>query len=52
MCDRMNAAGAICELYPVDGGGHGIRWWESARPREAQAYKNEMIRWLKLQLAF
>jgi alpha-L-fucosidase 2 len=52
MCDRMNAAGASCELYPVDGGGHGIRWWESARPREAQAYKNEMVRWLRLQLAF
>jgi len=52
MCDRMTAAGASCELFPVDGGGHGIRWWESSHPREAQAYKNEMIRWLKRQLAY
>ncbi|HKD06732.1 MAG TPA: alpha/beta hydrolase [Bryobacteraceae bacterium] len=51
MCDRMKAAGASCELFPVEGGGHGIRWWESARPREAQAYKNEMVRWLKRELA-
>jgi alpha-L-fucosidase 2 len=50
MCDRMNAAGASCELYAVEGGGHGMRWWESSRPREAKAYKNEMVRWLKLQL--
>src|SRR5215469_8179745 len=51
MCDRMKAAGASCELFPVEGGGHGIRWWESARPREAQTYKNEMVRWLNRELA-
>jgi len=41
MCDRMTAAGASCELYPVQGAGHGIRWWQS------QAYKHEIVRWLK-----
>ncbi len=50
MCDRMKAVGASCQLYAVEGGGHGIRWWESSRPHEAQGYKDEMIRWLKLQL--
>ena len=49
MCDRLKAAGASCEIYPVDGGGHGIRWWESSHPAEAQAYKREMVRWLKNQ---
>jgi acetyl esterase len=49
MCDRMTAAGASCELFPVRGGGHGIRWWESARPAEAEAYKREMVTWLKDQ---
>lgn len=47
MCSHMKAAGASCELYPVKGGGHGIRWWESSQPAEAQAYKREMVRWLR-----
>lgn len=50
MCDRMKGAGASCELYPVDGGGHGMRWWESLLPHEVQAYKAEMVRWLQHQL--
>ena len=49
MCDRMRAAGDTCELFPVEGGGHGLRWWE-AYPRLAQPYKRKMIDWLKLQL--
>ena len=51
MCERMAAAGASCELFPVRGGGHGIRWWEAARPAEAEAYKREMVTWLKDQFA-
>lgn len=51
MCDRMTAAGATCELFAVRGGGHGIRWWEAARPEEAAAYKREMVTWLKDQFA-
>ena len=49
MCDRMKKVGASCELYPVEGAGHGIRWWESS-PRFAGAYKRKMIDWLRAQL--
>ncbi len=50
MCGRMKAAGVGCELYPVRGGGHGIRWWETSHPREAHAYKQAMVHWLKEHL--
>jgi len=46
MCARMKAAGSSCEILPVEGGGHGIRWWESALPQEAAEYKVAMVRWL------
>ncbi len=46
MCDRMKRAGASCELYPVVGGGHGIRWWESS-PGLASGYKHKMVDWLR-----
>jgi acetyl esterase len=49
MCEKMRSVGAGCELYPVPGAGHGIRWWE-ASPSIAQPYKLEMVRWLKAQL--
>jgi alpha-L-fucosidase 2 len=49
MCDRMKKAGATCEVYPVEGGGHGIRWWESS-PRQAVAYKHKMVEWLRQEL--
>ncbi|MDQ2840780.1 MAG: alpha/beta hydrolase [Acidobacteriota bacterium] len=48
MCDRMKEAGASCEVYPVEGAGHGIRWWESSRRYEA--YKRKMTDWLRVQL--
>lgn len=44
MCRRIREAGDSCELYPVKGGGHGMRWWES---QGLTAYKHEMIRWLR-----
>jgi dipeptidyl aminopeptidase/acylaminoacyl peptidase len=47
MCDKMVEAGGACELYPVRGGGHGIRWWESS---SLTAYKHHMVRWLEKQL--
>ncbi len=50
MCKRLKQAGASCEVYPIQGGGHGIRWWESSIPKEAAAYKHEMARWLNQQL--
>ena len=49
MCDRIRAAGGSCELYPVDGAGHGIQWWESTS--YANGYKHELTRWLKEKLA-
>jgi acetyl esterase/lipase len=49
MCNRMQQAGASCELFPVVGGGHGIRWWESS-PKLASAYKHKMIEWLQQEL--
>ncbi|MFL6415375.1 MAG: alpha/beta fold hydrolase [Bryobacteraceae bacterium] len=47
MCNRMNAAGASCELYPVQGAGHGIRWWSDS----TAAYKEKITGWLKEHLA-
>ena len=49
MCNRMRTAGASCEIFPVEGGGHGIRWWESV-PSLNSAYKKKMIAWLEAQL--
>lgn len=49
MCERMKKAGATCEIYPVEGGGHGIRWWESS-PKLASGYKAKMVQWLREEL--
>ncbi len=49
MCQRMRSNGGSCEVYPVQGGGHGIRWWESY-PKLAADYKVKMISWLEVQL--
>jgi alpha-L-fucosidase 2 len=45
MCARMKAVGASCQVFPVEGAGHGMRRWDSS------AYKREMIRWLKEHLS-
>ena len=49
MCARMRKAGASCEIFPVEGAGHGIRWWESY-PEFSTAYKQKMVDWLRKQL--
>ena len=49
MCQRMRQAGATCEMYPVEGAGHGLRWWESY-PTMAEAYKRKLVQWLREQL--
>lgn len=49
MCDRMKAAGASCELYAVQGAGHGIRWWEGSPYSEG--YKHVLVRWLREHVA-
>ncbi len=48
MCDRMRKAGASCEIYPVEGAGHGIRWWDSNRV--STVFKKAMVPWLQKQL--
>lgn len=50
MCDRIRHSGGTCEVIPMQGAGHGIRWWESD-PAIASLYKREMIQWLKVHLA-
>jgi dipeptidyl aminopeptidase/acylaminoacyl peptidase len=50
MCDRMRAAGASCEVYPVQGGGHGMLWWQSAGLRSG--YQKVMVDWLERTLGF
>lgn len=47
-CKALVDAGAQCDLYSVDGGGHGMRWWEGSR---LTAYKPYMINWLRKQFA-
>jgi acetyl esterase len=50
MCSRMKQNGASCELYPVQGAGHGMRWWEGSRPDASAAYKQKLVSWLKSHL--
>src|SRR5580704_16909137 len=47
-CDQFRTAGAGCELFKVEGGGHGIRAWQSSRLTD---YKPFMVRWLRQVLA-
>ena len=47
-CKALNDAGAKCDLYAVEGAGHGMRGWDSLR---LTAYKPYMINWLRKQLA-
>lgn len=48
MCDRMRKVGASCEVYPVEGAGHGIRWWDSNRT--SNVFNKTMVPWLRKQL--
>jgi acetyl esterase len=50
MCDRLIASGSACQLYAIEGGGHGMRWWESSHPVEARKYKTVMVDWLRQEL--
>lgn len=44
MCRAVRGAGSSCDLMAVRGGGHGLRWWESA---QLTGYKKLMMDWLK-----
>lgn len=46
-CDAIRHVGAICELIPIEGGGHGMSGW--AAP-EKQHWKPEMVAWLRKTL--
>jgi alpha-L-fucosidase 2 len=47
-CNKLRASGVSCDLYPVIGGAHGIRSWETYR---LTTYKTTMVRWLEQTLA-
>jgi len=42
MCAALVASGAVCDLYRVDGAGHGMQWWNASQ----NAYKPRMMTWL------
>jgi acetyl esterase len=44
MCEKMRASSASCELFTVEGAGHGIGGWE--KNPALQAYKRKMVEWL------
>jgi acetyl esterase/lipase len=48
MCEKMRAAGNRCELFTVEGAGHGVGGWE--KEPAFQAYKQKMADWLKQTL--
>jgi len=41
MCERMLQTGDSCELYSVEGAGHGMGSWE-----KVPAYKQKVVDWL------
>ncbi len=45
MCAAMRTAGASCEVFVVEGGGHGVGSWEKEPAH--QAYKRKMVEWLR-----
>ncbi len=47
-CDKLRACNVGCDIYTVQGGGHGIRYWESAKLTD---YKLPMIRWIQKVIA-
>lgn len=49
MCARTQKVGSTCEVFPVEGAGHGVRWWESS-PSISTAYKRRMVDWLDARL--
>jgi acetyl esterase/lipase len=48
MCETMRAAGNRCELFTVEGAGHGVGGWE--KDPAFQGYKQKMVEWLKQTL--
>jgi acetyl esterase len=49
LCAAMHKTGSACELYPVDGAGHGLKWWGSSNGMTG--YKQRMVGWLTQELS-
>ena len=47
-CSALSASGSACELFPVEGAGHGLRWWEGNN--RLSAYKPHLVQWLSDKL--
>ena len=47
MCREIRKVGGPCDLLAVKGGGHGLRWWESAG---LTSYKGLMLEWLRKRI--
>jgi len=47
MCREIRKVGGACDLLAVKGGGHGLRWWESAG---LTSYKRLMREWLRKRI--
>jgi acetyl esterase len=47
-CDKLRASNVGCDICTVQGGGHGIRYWESAKLTD---YKLPMIQWIQKVIA-
>lgn len=45
MCSAMRSMKAECEVYVVEGGGHGMGGWE--KDPAFQGYKKKLVEWLK-----
>ncbi len=48
MCEKMKEAGNSCEVFTVEGAGHGMGGWEKVSAY--QMYKVKMMEWLKDKL--
>ena len=40
MCEKIKAAGSSCEIFAVEGGGHGVNGWKRTPP-----FKGTKRRW-------
>jgi alpha-L-fucosidase 2 len=45
MLEKLKGAGVPCELFTVEGAGHGVGGWE--KDPKFQEYKTKMVTWLK-----
>jgi alpha-L-fucosidase 2 len=48
MQEKLLAAGAQCDLVPIRGGGHGIRYWD--RSPSQLVWRRELVSWLRTKL--